>query len=140
MMAGFKLASLLRVRRTQEDQAMATLSQAQQSARGEQRRAVEERALLEDLGGQSVLSAAGIARASAAHQLAEIRAAREVADGEVEAAEQALKLARQARRSVELLKERHDTRMRELEARSEQLLIDDLTSTRHHRNPGQRES
>jgi flagellar protein FliJ len=146
--SGFRLASLLKVRRIQEDQAAAQLSRAQAAARGEQRRAADERALLEELGGQSVLAAAGIARASAARQLAEIRAAQQVADGEVEAAERAHTLARQARRSAELLKERHDATLKALEARAEQQLLDELASAQHHRtrhadrtpHPGEGES
>ncbi|MFB9071398.1 flagellar FliJ family protein [Citricoccus parietis] len=130
-MAGFRLASLLKVRRIQEDQAAAQLTQARHSARGVQRRAADERELLEDLGGQAALAAAGIARASAARQLAEIRAAQQVADGEVQAAEKALMLARQSRRSVELLKERHDASLRVLEAKAEQHALDELASTQH---------
>lgn len=132
-MAGFRLSSLLKVRRIQEDQAAAELTQARQSARRVQRRAADERELLEDLGGQAALAAAGIARASAARQLAEIRAAQQVADGEVEAAEKALTLARQSLRSVELLKERHDENRRALEARAEQHLLDELASAQHAR-------
>lgn len=138
-MAAFKLSSLLKVRRIQEDQAAAGLHQARTTARGVQRRAGDERELLEDLGGQSVLAAAGIARASAARQLSEIRAAQQVADGEVDAAEKALMLARQARRSAELLKERHDATMRALDARAEQQLLDELVSAQHHRDRENRE-
>jgi flagellar protein FliJ len=133
-MAGFKLSTLLKVRRIQEDQAAAHLTQAKTRARGVQRREAEERALLEDLGGQGMLAAAGIARASAARQLAEIRAAQEVADGEVDAAERAHTLARQARRSAELLKERHEAMSRALEARAEQQVLDELASAKHHRD------
>lgn len=131
-MAAFKLSSLLKVRRIQEDQAAAGLNQARTTARGVQRRAADERELLEDLGGQSVLAAAGIARASAARQLSEIRAAQQVADGEVDAAEQALMLARQARRSAELLKERHEAKMLVLEAKDEQQVLDELASAKFH--------
>lgn len=131
-MAGFKLSSLLKVRRIQEDQAAAQLTQARHASRGVQRRAADERELLEELGGQAALAAAGIARASAARQLAEIRAAQEVADGEVEAAEKALMLARQSRRSVELLKERHDATRHALEAKAEQHVLDELASAQHH--------
>lgn len=131
-MAGFKLSSLLKVRRIQEDQSAAQLAQARSASRGVQRRAADEREMLEDLGGQSVLAAAGIARASAARQLAEIRAAQEVADGEVDAAEKVLMLARQARRSAELLKERHDAKMRALEAKEEQQALDELASAKFH--------
>lgn len=137
-MAGFRLASLLKVRRIQEDQAAAELTQARQSARRVQRRAADERELLEDLGGQSALAAAGIARASAARQLAEIRSAQQVADGEVEAAERALTLARQSLRSVELLKERHDENLRGLQARAEQHLLDELASAQHARRTAAR--
>jgi flagellar FliJ protein len=132
-MAGFRLKSLLRVRQIQEDQAAGRLADAQRHATAEQRRAAHERALLDELGGANVLAAAGIARATAARQLAEIQSAQAVAAGEVQAAEQALLLAVQARRSAELLKERHEQKLRALADKAEQQVLDELASTAHHR-------
>lgn len=132
-MAGFRLKSLVRVRQIQEDQAAGQLADAQRGASAELRRAVQERALLEELGGVHVLAAAGIARSTAARQLAEIQAAQAVASGHVQAAEQALILAVQARRSAELLRDRHELKLRELAGRSEQQALDELASTAHHR-------
>lgn len=132
-MAGFRLKSLVRVRQIQEDQAAGQLADAQRGASAELRRAVQERALLEELGGAHVLAAAGIARSTAARQLAEIQAAQAVASGHVQAAEQALILAVQARRSAELLRDRHELKLRELAGRSEQQALDELASTAHHR-------
>jgi flagellar FliJ protein len=132
-MAGFRLKSLLRVRKIQEDQAAGRLADAQRHATTEQRRAIHERALLDELGGTNVLAAAGIARATAARQIAEIHCAQAVAAGEVQAAEQALLLAVQARRSAELLKDRHELKMRALAGKAEQQGLDELASTAHHR-------
>jgi flagellar protein FliJ len=132
-MAGFRLKSLLRVRQIQEDQAAGRLADAQRHATAEQRRSAHERGLLEEFGGAHVLAAAGIARATAARQLAEIRSAQAVATGEVRAAEQALLLAVQARRSAELLRDRHDQKVRALTGKAEQQVLDELASTAHHR-------
>lgn len=132
-MAGFRLKSLLRVRQIQEDQAAGRLADARRHATGEQRRAADERALLDELGGTHVLAAAGIARATAARQLAEIQSAQAVAAGEVQAAEQALLLAVQARRSAELLRDRHDEKLRALADQAEQQVLDELAATAHHR-------
>lgn len=132
-MSAFRLKSLTRVRQIQEDQAAGRLGEARRTVTTQQRRAAQERALLEDIGGVQVLAAAGIARATAARQIAEVRSAQAVASGEVAAAEQALLLAVQARRSAELLRDRHEATLHALQGKAEQQVLDELAATAHHR-------
>ena len=135
-MSAFRLKSLTRVRQIQEDQAAGRLGEARRTVTTQQRRAAQERALLEDIGGVQVLAAAGIARATAARQIAEIRSAEAVALQEVQAAEEALHLAIQARRSAELLRDRHEAKLRALRGKAEQQALDELAATAHHRTGG----
>ncbi|XKH58292.1 hypothetical protein LG293_16840 (plasmid) [Citricoccus nitrophenolicus] len=127
------IASLLKVRGIQEDQAASTLAQANARVSAHASRAAKERALLEDHGGQVTLAAAGIARAASYGYLADIRAAQQIASSEVEVATAGMQAARQARRSAELLRDRHEARAAELRNRMDQNELDELASTAHHR-------
>lgn len=129
----FKLASLFRVRRIQEEQASGRLAVANSALTSHDRRVEKEHALLEGTSGESTLAAAGIARMSAHMHLLELAAHRRVLEGEADAAAEGLKLARQAKKSAEILKERHDIRVAALRARADQIEMDERASSAHHR-------
>lgn len=133
MAEGMKFSSLLRVRKIQEDQAAARLSQANSAVTYQERRVEKERALLQDQAGEVSLAASGLARATTFLQISEIRAAQRVAQGEADMATESLMLARQAKKSAEILKERHDIRLKALRERMEQAEMDERASVAHYR-------
>lgn len=132
-MGNLRLDALLRVRKIQRDQAAASSADTQAALCAQDRRAAQERRLLEQSGGAESFAAAGLARAAAHAQLAEIAAVRRVAAGEAERAEESLRLARRALRSAELLHERHEQVRAEMRARQEQAGLDELAGIAHHR-------
>lgn len=133
-MPGFRLKSLARLHMIREGLAAARRADTQPHAPAEQHRPALERALLGDRGGVHVLAAAGIARTTAAQQLAGTGPAQTEAD-EVRAAEQALMLAVQARRRADLVRDHRDRQQRALPGRAEQQALEALASTAHHQ-PG----
>lgn len=133
MAEGMKFSSLLRVRKIQEDQAASRLAQANAAITYQERRIEKERALLHDQSGEVALAASGLARATSFLEVSTIRAAQRIAQGEADAATEALMLARQAKKSATILKERHDIRLKALRERMEQVEMDERASVAHYR-------
>lgn len=133
MAKNFKLATLFRVRAIQEEQASGKLASAHAAVSAHDRRVEKEQSLLEGTSGEATLAAAGLARQSAHMHLLELSAHRKVLEGELSDATAALMLARQAKRSAEILKERHDLRVNALRDREAQIELDELASSAHYR-------
>jgi flagellar FliJ protein len=128
-MTSFPLAGLLRLRHLEEDQAAANLSRAHS-----RRREVAERAdaVMMDLTatsqapvGRSTLLALAASRASTSGLLGELGALRDVADADLDAAQDAHRAAKAAATSVEKLEERHELHVTGEARRREQLVLDE---------------
>jgi flagellar FliJ protein len=134
----FRLASLLRVRRAQEDQAAAELAraaaerlQASQRAERQRRQLAEHRTPEAATSNEWMASVAARAALSAASRQAD--AVVTDADDRVSQATAVWQQARRDERTLERLEQRHDEQVAAEQARREQLTIDEHAVRRHSR-------
>ena len=137
-MTKFRLASVLRARRAQEDAAKAAAVRARAEADAAAVRARRREAALDGSGmpGRTsavAFSAAMWARQALAAELAVAQAAARTADETVEESLADLTAAAVRRRTLEKLEERHAATRRHAADTAAQTAIDDLTTAVHHR-------
>jgi len=131
-MAGFSLASLLRLKRLREDQAAIEVGRSRSRA---SELAAERHQLIDRLSdhGHDARDVRGIAaisaaRASTSVMLADLEALRITHERFLEAAEAAHREARRDTRVLEKLEERHIETERAEELRAEQTVLDELAA------------
>ena len=133
----FPLAGLLRVRRLQEEAAAGGLAAANRRLRDADDARTEAYAALNDLPAGAVdrgtLTAIAAARASSRSMLAELAALEEARRAEAQAAQESYRAARERAAVLEKLEARHAGQAAAEELRTEQVLLDELAGTRHHR-------
>ena len=133
-MSGFRLAALLRLRKTQEDQAAAALAEANDIARRAEQRRMDTAVLLGGaafpVGSAAALSfsAVAAARAALSMRLAEATVLVAAASEGVTAAEQEHHHARSKTKALTKLEERHDAEVAAEDARAEQIILDEIGS------------
>jgi len=137
-MTKFRLASVLRARRAQEDAAKAAAVQARAEADAAAVRVRRREAALDGSGmpGRTsaiAFSAAMWARQALAAELTAAQAAARTADEKVEESLDDLTAAAVRRRTLEKLEERHAVTRRHAADAAAQTAIDDLTTAAHHR-------
>lgn len=134
----FRLASLLRLRRAQEDQAAAELARAaaerlQASERADRQRRMLAEHRTPDKGTSDAWMASVAARAALSAASRQAEAAVLDADQHVEHATAVWQGARRDERAMERLEQRHDERVAVERARREQLEIDEHAGRSHSR-------
>lgn len=137
----FRLASLLRIRRTQEEQAGGVL--AERTARVRDARALRERATQHLAGygepGTELVNLRAIAasRASAHAMLGELRELEAALAADAEAAREHHRAARGRTRRLEKLETAHLVRLRGEDVRREQATLDELAALRRRSAPAE---
>ena len=126
----FSLAGLLRIRRMQQDEALARAGAAQATLDAHRARAQAARSALastpDEVSSPSTLLAIAAARASASSMLTELTALDERCSGELAQARSELVTARTRVVGLEKLQERHDAAVAAEELASEQAVLDEI--------------
>lgn len=130
MTNAFRLAGLFRLRKLQEDQASATLAQANARRTSHARRLAATRGTLansaSDADSASALAAAAASRAASRSLLLELHTLAAKLETEADAAHAALVEAKTAASSLEKLAERHQHESDAAELHAEQGFLDEL--------------
>jgi flagellar FliJ protein len=134
----FPLAGLLRLRHAQQDQAGSALASANARLAEATARRARTAALLADepvqITDSATLLAVSAARASTRGMLAELDAMAASGRAAVDSAQAAYNAARIRSIGLEKLEVKHTDRVLSEDARSEQLVLDEVASTAWHRN------
>ncbi|WP_113716442.1 hypothetical protein [Arthrobacter dokdonensis] len=134
MTNAFRLAGLFRLRRLQEDQASATLAQANARRTSHARRLATTRGTLADSAADadsaSALAAAAASRAASRSLLLDLQALAATLELEAETAQAALVQAKTAASSLEKLADRHQHECDTAELHAEQGFLDELALSR----------
>ncbi|MCU1424394.1 MAG: Flagellar export protein FliJ [Microbacteriaceae bacterium] len=140
MARAFRLASLLRLRQVQQDQAASDLAAAHARAREATVRQNRTKAALgaapTEPTSSSVLYAIAAARASSRSMLAELGAVAQREEAHVEAAAAAYAEARARSLGLEKLEGRHAEHQAATDLAAEQTVVDEIASTSIHRTTG----
>lgn len=130
----FRLAGLLRFRQAQEDQAAAALARANARRREHADRVGEVRDALSgapsDPASAAALRASAAARSSARSMLLELQGHSESLTEDVAVAQRAVAVAKKRAASLEKLSEKHVVEQQRLLLHSEQVFLDELSSSR----------
>ncbi len=140
-MSNFRLAGLLRLRRSQEEIAAAELARANAERQAARRRRLETEALLHgstlpDRSDENAWRLAVASRAALGSLVAEHTLALAAAAAHVDARTQEWGAARVRMTTLEKLSDRHDVEVRAEEERLEQIVLDE-TATRRATRPDQ---
>jgi len=133
----FSLTGLLRLRHLQQDEAAGVLAAANQSAGENAVKSTETRAAIASIPTtattSAALSAMAAARASSRNMLAELDGLGRHYAAAVGEAQNAFDAARAQSVGLEKLESRHDAAWNAEELRGEQAVLDEIASTRWHR-------
>ncbi|MBG0833310.1 flagellar FliJ family protein [Planomonospora sp. ID67723] len=135
-MSRFRLSSILRARKAQEDAAKGGVLRARAEARAAAQRTeqqaveLQNRMIMPDPSDAAAFVAAMAARRAIAGELSIRRQQAEEAERRVGAKVENWSAASQRRRMVEKLAERHETARRQADAAADQRAVDDLSTTR----------